>query len=208
MTVIKKENSQNRKLFGSFDYVVLGIILPIFLIVCAMDEMLYENLDVLRLASGVILLVYAFKKIFLLCVYLGEGIFTKFIAATASMFLSYLLMFPLADIIHLRVTNQLPEYLFLLLVLTYVIYNILYREKLEPDNANLDWKEWLAKLIKLLLEGIAAGAVIVLVSKLLVVFFSLIDISVGTFFNLLSGIVIFNLAEVFFIWLFFALLFL
>ncbi len=173
-----------------------------------MDEMFYENLDVLRLASGVALLVYAFKKIFSVCVYSGEGIFTKLIAATASMFLSYLLMFPLADIMHLRVTNQLPEYLFLLLELTYFIYNILYREKLEPGNANLGWKEWLVKLIKFLLEGIVAGVVIVLISKLLIVFFSLIDISVGTFFNLFSVIIIFNLAEVFFIWLCFALLFL
>ena len=93
-------------------------------------------------------------------------------------------------------------------MLTYVIYNILYREKLEPGNADLGWKEWFAKLIKLLLEGIAAGAVIVLVSKLLVVFFSLIDISVGAFFNLLSVVVILGLAEVLFIWLIFALLFL
>lgn len=208
MTVIKKENSQNKKLFGSFDFLVLGILLPLFLIVCALDEMFYDNLDVLRLASGVALLIYALKKIFSFCVYSGEGFFTKLIAATASMFLSYLLMFPLADIMHLRVTNQLSEYLFLLLLLTYVIYNILYREKLEPGKANLGWKEWLAILIRLFLEGIAAGVVIVLITKLLGAFFSLIDISVGTFFNLLSVIVIFNLAEVFFIWLLFALLFL
>ena len=30
MNVIKKENSQNKKLFGSFDFVVLGILLPFF----------------------------------------------------------------------------------------------------------------------------------------------------------------------------------
>ncbi len=30
MTVIKEENSQNKKLFGSFDSVVLGIFLPFF----------------------------------------------------------------------------------------------------------------------------------------------------------------------------------
>lgn len=208
MTVIKKENSQNKKLFGSFDFVILGILLPFFLIVCAMDEMFYENVGSLRIASGAALLVYALKKIFSLCVYSGAGIFTKLIAATASMFLSYLLMFPLADIMHLRATNQLPEYLFSLLVLTYVIYNILYREKLEPGNADLGWKEWFVKLVKLIFEGIAVGIVIVLVSKLLVAFFSLIDISVGAFFNLLSVIVIFSLAEVFFIWLIFALLFL
>ena len=173
-----------------------------------MDEMFYENLDVLRLASGAALLVYALKKIFSLCVYSGEGVFTKLIAATASMFLSYLLMFPLADIMHLRVPNQLSEYLFSLLVLTYVIYNILYREKLEPGYGGLSWKRWFIKIIKLLLEGIAAGAVIILVSKLFVAFFSLIDISVSAFFNLLSVIVIFSLAEVFFMWLIFALLFL
>lgn len=208
MPDIREENSQGKALFGVFDFVALTILLPFFLLVCNMDEMFYENLGDLRLASGVVLLVYALKKIFSFCVYSGDGIFTNLIAAATSMFLSYLLMFPLANIMHLQVTNQLPEYLFLLLVLTYVIYNILYREKLKLGNADLGWEEWLAKLIKLLLEGIATGVVIVLISKLLGAFFSLIDISVGTFFNLLSIIVIFSLAELFFIGLIFALLFL
>lgn len=202
MTVIKKENSQNKKIFGSFDFVVLFILLPFFLIVCNMDEMFYENVDNLRLASGAALLVYVIKKIFSFCIYSGGGTLANLIAAATSLFLSYLLMFPIAGIIHLQVANQLPEYLFSLLVLTYVLYHVLYREKLETDN-NLSWKERFARLtkslLKLLLGGVVVGVVILLILKLFVVFFSIINISVGTFFNLFG---------MFIIWMFFAMLFL
>ena len=103
---------------------------------------------------------------------------------------------------HLKVTNQMPEYLFSLLVLTYVLYYVLYSEKLETDN-NLSWKERLARLtkslLKLLLGGVVVGVVILLILKLFVVFFSIINISVGTFFNLFG---------MFIIWMFFAMLFL
>ncbi len=208
MPEIKEENSRNKVLFHTFDYVVLTILLLSFFIVCSVDEMFYENVGDLRLVLGAALLFYVVKKIFSFCVYSGDGVLAELIAATTSMFLSYLVMFPLAGIMRLQLTNQLPEYLFSLLVLTYVIFNILYREKLNPGNDDLGWKDWFAKLITLLLKGIAAGVVIVLVLKLLVAIFSLIDISVGTFFNVLSMILIFNLAGVLFIGLIFAVLFL
>ena len=196
MPDIEKENSQYKALFGSFDFLVLAILLPFFLIVCTVDEMFYENIDNLRLASGVALLVYVMKKIFSFCIYSGNGIFTNLIAAAASMFLAYLFMFPLAGIMNLQVTNQLPEYLISLLVLAYVFYYILYSVKLEKDNNNMGWKERFAKLIKSLLGWIAVGIAILLALKLIVEFFSIINISVGTFFNLFG---------MFIIWMFFAI---
>lgn len=207
MPDIKNGNLQGKKIFGKFDFVAIAILLPPFFIVCSMDEMFYENIDVLRLTLGAVLLVYAIKKLFTFCIYLGDGTLANLIAAATSMFLSYLFMFPLATILHLQVTNQLREYLFLLLVLTYVIYNIFYSEKLKPGNTDLNWKEWLAKLIKLFLKGVVAGVAMLLALKLIIALvsfifsfaFSLINISVSSFFNLFGAFLIWMLFWAFFL---------
>lgn len=190
MHASKKENSQGKALFGSFDFLVLSILLPFFLIVSTVDEMFYENVDYLRLASGAILLFYVIKKIYLFCVSSGDGILTNLIASATSMFLSYLFMFPLAGIMNLKVPDQLLEYIFSLLVIAYVFYNIFYAEKLKTGNIHLGWKGWCTKSIKILFQGVAAGVALILVLKLAIAFFSLINISVATFFNLFGVVFI------------------
>ena len=63
-------------------------------------------------------------------------------------------------------------------------------EKLKTGNIHLGWKGWCTKSIKILFQGVAAGVALILVLKLAIAFFSLINISVATFFNLFGVVFI------------------